>query len=328
MHLAKRLARAITLATVVAATGAAPAFADQGGVSFWLPGVFSSMAAIAPTPGVTVPLTFYTYQGSAASDRDLPFGNSVAADLEASVYLGIISPMFVPEEKVLGGTLAVGFMGILGSNNASADLTTPFGSRGISESAFSAGDIYPNIALYWNEGVHNWRVYATGNIPWGYYDPDSIANLGIGHGAIDGGGSYTYYNPETGHEFSVTAGVTYNFENTQTDYQNGVDFHLDWGLSKFLAKTTSVGLAGYFYTQFSADTWDSDTRLGQVRDRLLGDDFRSQVASIGLQGSHIVMWGETPIFTTARGYYEFWAEDRLQGYSVFVQASVPLGKAQ
>jgi hypothetical protein len=64
----------------------------------------------------------------------------------------------------------------------------------------------------------------------------SLANLGIGHAAIDGGGGYTYFNPQTGHEFSAVAGFTYNFKNQDTQYQNGIDFHVDWGASQFLSK--------------------------------------------------------------------------------------------
>jgi hypothetical protein len=34
------------------------------------------------------------------------------------------------------------------------------------------------------------------------------SNLGIGHGAIDAGGGYTYFNPQTGHELSGVLGFT------------------------------------------------------------------------------------------------------------------------
>jgi hypothetical protein len=70
-------------------------------------------------------------------------------------------------------------------------------------------------------------VYTTGAIPVGTYDSTHLANIGIGHGALDGGLGYTYFNPQTGNEFSAVAGFTYNFENPDTDYQSGVDFHLD-----------------------------------------------------------------------------------------------------
>jgi hypothetical protein len=56
----------------------------------------------------------------------------------------------------------------------------------------------------------------------GAYDPTRLANLGIGHAAIDCSG-YTYFNPRTGHEFSAVAGFTYNSKNQDTQCQNGID---------------------------------------------------------------------------------------------------------
>ena len=56
-------------------------------------------------------------------------------------------------------------------------------------------------------------TYVTGDIPVGAYDPSRLSNIGIGHGALDAGGGYTYFNPQTGHEFSGVLGFTYNFTN-------------------------------------------------------------------------------------------------------------------
>ena len=38
-------------------------------------------------------------------------------------------------------------------------------------------------------------VYGTGDIPVGDYDKTRLANLGLGHGAIDGGVGYVYLLP-------------------------------------------------------------------------------------------------------------------------------------
>jgi hypothetical protein len=64
-------------------------------------------------------------------------------------------------------------------------------------------------------------AYMTGYIPVGSYAPNRLANVGIGHGAIDGGGALTYLNAETGTEFSATLGFTGNFENTRRICQRG-----------------------------------------------------------------------------------------------------------
>ena len=42
-------------------------------------------------------------------------------------------------------------------------------------------------------------------------------------------------------------GFTYDFLNPSTQYQNGVDMHLDWSASQFLTKKFMLGLVGYVY---------------------------------------------------------------------------------
>jgi hypothetical protein len=157
-------------------------------------------------------------------------------------------------------------------------------------------------------GVNNVMTYVSGDIPVGAYDKDRLANTGIGHGAVDGGFGYTFFNPKTGNEFSFLAGATYNFENEATDYQNGIDFHLDWGASKFLSERLQLGIAGYFYEQLTADSGAGDT-VGA---------FESSVGGIGPQFGYFFPAGEWQGYFNVRGYYEFGAENRPSGWNTFV----------
>jgi hypothetical protein len=59
------------------------------------------------------------------------------------------------------------------------------------------------------------------DIPVGDYDSARLANLGLGHGAIDGGLGYTYLNPANRLEFSAVVGMSFNFINPSTQYQSG-----------------------------------------------------------------------------------------------------------
>ena len=68
---------------------------------------------------------------------------------------------------------------------------------------------------------------------------------------FDAGYGYTYFDTKTGHEFSAVLGFTYNFENPDTDYQNGIDAHLDYGISQFLSQNLQVGVVGYLYQQIT-----------------------------------------------------------------------------
>ena len=116
-------------------------------------------------------------------------------------------------------------------------------------------------------------TYLSLNVPVGSYNPDRIANLGIGHAAIDWGAAYTYLDPDSGWEFSALAGLTYNWENPYTDYQNGIDSHLDWGASRWVNKTWELGVAGYVYYQLTDDSGAGDEVGGN----------RSRIAAIGPQ---------------------------------------------
>jgi hypothetical protein len=205
--------------------------------------------------------------------------------------------------------------GIYGRNKASVDATltgagplglTVSGSR--SDSVTSFGDLYPQASLRWNQGVNNFMTYVTGDVPVGSYNPNRLANLGIGHGAIDAGGGYTYFNPQTGHEFSAVTGLTYNFKNTDTNYQNGVDWHLDWGASQFLSKQLHIGVVGYAYDQLTGDSGAGD-RVG---------DFKSRVVGIGPQLGYIFPVGDHQGYLNFKAYKEFDASHRADGWNGWV----------
>ena len=83
-------------------------------------------------------------------------------------------------------------------------------SDSISDTAWGFGDVVPIVSERWNIGVHNVMTYITGDIPVGAYDSTRLSNIGLGHGAVDAGGGYTYFNPQTGHELSAVLGFTYN----------------------------------------------------------------------------------------------------------------------
>ncbi len=88
----------------------------------------------------------------------------------------------------------------------------------------------------------------------GTTDSSRLANLSFGFVAVDAGAGYTYLDPKTGHGFSIVGGLTYSFENTSLQYQNGIDFHVDWAASQFVSKNVLIGLGGYYFQQLTGDT--------------------------------------------------------------------------
>jgi hypothetical protein len=177
-------------------------------------------------------------------------------------------------------------------------------------------DLIPMFTDRWNAGVNNYMVYLTGDIPVGAYSSSNLANIGIGHGAIDGGVGYTYFDPKTGHEFSAVAGLTGNFENNSTNYTNGIDFHLDWGASQFLTKQLQVGLVGYFYEQLTSDSGCAPVLC----------PFKSRVIGVGPQIGYIFPVAGMQGYVNLKGYGEFDNDNRPAGWNVwltFVLSAAP-----
>jgi hypothetical protein len=88
-------------------------------------------------------------------------------------------------------------------------------------------------------------------------------------GRINKSGVLTYLNPQTGHEVSAVLGFTYNCLNRSTQYQNGVDLHLDRGASQFLTQQVQVGVVGYVYKEVGCDS-ESGDRVGCFQSQVLG----------------------------------------------------------
>lgn len=305
------------IVAVLAVLASSPARADEGGVPFWLSGQYASLAAVPATPGLYLPVLGYFYVGSAGADEQFTRGEAVSAGLKSRLPMLFIQPTYAPRPKILGGQLALGLGWGVGQSWTKADVSlSP--SRGMeldrTDVVFGITDLYPVISLAWAGGDNNGMVYLTGDGPIGSYDSKRLSNIGIGHGAVDAGGGFTYLDQKNGHEASAVVGFTYNLENTSTNYKNGVDSHLDWALSQFLSNALNVGAVGYVYYQLSGDS-GSGAKLGP---------FKSGVASVGAQFlSVFTLFGRQASFNL-RGYWEFWAQNRLKGETAFASLVFPL----
>ncbi len=303
-------AHAFALASPLFAATAA--FADEGGVSFWLPGTYGSLAAVPGTPGLN--FTTFNYNDFASVDKNayVVRMGAIQAGLASRTNEQFISPSYVFGTPVLGGTAALGVTTAVGKNLTSVGATLAEAngrmlSGNESDSVIGMGDMSPTATLSWAQGANNFMTYLTGNIPVGIYNSWQLAAIGLGHAAMDAGGGYTFYDPATGHEFSAVVGATYNFFNPATQYKNGIDGLLDWGASQFLTKNFQIGAVGYLYRQLSGDT-GSGAKLGA---------FESRVAGIGPQvGVNFPVAGLQG-YANLKGYTEFDARDRPSGWNVW-----------
>lgn len=312
------------------------AHSDEGGVSFWLPGIYGSLAATPQQPGWAFTTFNYFTSVSAGADvaraREFEIGQfpvtltgTVNLSLHSTVDIQAFVPTYVFATPFLGAQASLGMMALYGGNTTSVNGTlsgTIIGPGGgmipfmrsvsISDSVTGFGDLYPQFAVRWNAGVNNYMVYMTGDIPVGDYSSTSLANIGIGHGAFDAGTGYTYFDPQAGHEFSGVLGFTANMINPATQYLNGVDMHFDWGASQFIGKQLEIGLVGYVYKEIGCDSGSGD-HVGC---------FQSQVVGIGPQIAFIFPVGGLQAYLNFKAYREFDAENRPDGWDAWVTLSL------
>jgi hypothetical protein len=293
--------------------------ADEGGVSFWLPGLFGSFAAVPGDPGFSLPMVYNHTHVSANASKSFIIGGNLAAGIDATVDSVFFSPTYTFKDPVLDGQLALSLAWAAGHARATAsvNITGELGrtiSQSRTDTLTGGSDLYPSAELKWHGGNNNWMLYAMGDIPTGAYAVGRLANLGLNHGAIDGGAGYTYLDASQGHEASIVGGFTYNFENQDTHYQNGVDSHIDFAASQFLNEQVHIGVVGYWFYQLTGDSGSGAT-LG---------DFKSRVGAIGPEVGYFFPVGKQKGYVNLKAYWEFGEQNRAAGWNAWLTLELPL----
>jgi hypothetical protein len=301
--------------TLFAHPGAA--LADSGGLSFWLPGTFGSLAATPTVPGWAYETIYLHLQMSGGGGKNFVttngFPGSVVAGLNAHADALVEGVTYTSALPVLGGQAGFSVLAAPGNIGVgiNASLTGPLGNT-ISGNKFdnrnTVSDVFYQGTLKWNQGVNNEMIYIAGNIPSGTYDPNRLANLSFGFWGVDAGAGYTYLDPKAGHEFSIVGGLTYSAMNPYLQYQNGIDFHVDWAVSQFVTKSVLVGLTGYYFQQLTDDSGPGAVLGG----------FRGMTVGVGPQIGFLFPVGEYQGYLNLKALKDLEVENRPQGWSAFV----------
>lgn len=292
-----------------------PALAVEGGTSFYLLGSKTTMAGYLPPPGFYGILSNYGYSGSADIDFETA-GVELSGGVNADAYIALPSAVWVMDKDVLGGNL--GFT-----------LTTPFGGKRMEAGAITGrlglelnanrdnwafGDPVLGATLGWHKGNLNYTIGTLVNVPIGQWEFGNPVNIGFNRWVIDTTAAFTYLDAKTRIEVSGAAGVTYNFENPDTNYKSGTELHAEGAAMLHVAHGLSLGANAYAYKQVTGDS-------GQGA--ILGG-FEGQVFALGPALDYTFKLGQTPVVTNLRYFYEFGVENRLQGSAGFFNVAIPL----
>jgi len=301
------------------ALSAGSAVAAEGGSSFYLLGQRSQGAGILPPEGVFFSMPNYIYSGDTSGSEDLPFGGSLSFGVDADTFLTLPTAIWVTPVDVLGGDLALTGTFVLGHAdvNAAATLAIPgigAGTAALSDERWAVGDPAFGALVGWHAENFHYLVSASANVPVGDYEAGRLSNISLNRWAGDITGAATWLNPEIGIELSGAAGVTFNGENDETDYETGTELHVEAAAVYHFSPAFSAGVNGYHYQQLSGDSGRGAT-LG---------DFEGRVTALGPTVSANFQLGQVPVAMSLRYFHEFNVRNRLEGDSGWLTISIPL----
>jgi hypothetical protein len=291
---AKTIASAIAMAVTL---GANDAWAAEGAASNYFPGGYGDFfVSVAPDPGpVFVDLSlFYSADVSTAVLQ-----GTVDTSLEAQAYYNLLMGLYVWDAPALNGRFAVGGYLPLGYSSLDASI----GPLSVSGEEFDLGDvgIIP-ASFFWNSGNFHVNLYELIVAPTGQYSTGNVVNVGRNYWSFDTVMALTWFNPESGTEFSVVPGIMFNTRNDATDYKTGTEFHVDFMANQFLSETFAIGLHGYYYGQLSGDSGTG---------ALLGA-FKGESFGLGPAFAWIPPAGGGKVSITGKWLHDLHSENRLK----------------
>ena len=140
--------------------------------------------------------------------------------------------------------------------------------------------------------------------PTGDYDPDRLANLSTNTWTFVPGVAYTRIFPASNIELSGSWALTFDTENTATNYQNGVLSDLEATVIKRFECGAGIGLIGSWIEQLNDDT-------GPTADRVNG--FRGRAFGVGPIVTYSKEIGRHHLDFNARWVHEFENRNRVEG---------------
>lgn len=256
-------------------------YAAEGGGSEYLPGFYGDFGmAMTPEPGYYLS-NFLGYSNADNGNA----GNSLLFELP-----GIVA---VTDTKIFGGTYWFGFYPY--ALHTQSNSTAANGSK-VQAARAGAGDMYAvPFELSWQWDTVSLVVFNGIVLPTGSYDKDRSLNGGRNYWTFDNNIALTWLPFDGAYELSLDLGHMVNTENGATHYRTGDELHLDYLAGYSLSKNVSVGIAGSYYRQITADSGSG----------VPVDAIQGEFSSIGPAMMYNIDIGEQTVFFSAKWLREY-----------------------
>jgi hypothetical protein len=236
-------------------------------------------------------------------------GLSINAGAQIDGFSNGWNILYVPQRKLFDGSIGLAVTLPIGHLDGVAQI----GPLLTETAGWGFGDVTTRAQLGWQRGDFSQLVYVQAVAPTGRWQPGFAPIIGLHRPGIDTGWAFTWEHKPSKFQIDGSAGVTFNFENTATDYKTGNEFHFEWAIGREVATGVVIGVVGYDYRQLTGDS---------AAGALLGA-FKGSVDAIGVGASYTTLIDQRPLIFNLRYYHEFNAENRWEGDSGI--ASVTLG---
>lgn len=300
-----------SIATLSLAFSIAPTLqAEEGGGGHVAPGGVGTLIDAAPTKsGWVLEAMFIHYKGDFSAKKQLPIGGLLSLGMEATSDTLNVGALYTFEEKLWGAHYSAGMF----LPYTWLDLKGNIHTTTIKDSAQGIGDISLIPAmLAWKKD--NWQYSASLSVyaPTGDYNAGDVANLGLNYWTVDPTVGVIYANEKTGFNASVYTGITFNSENSATDYKSGSMFHLEASVQQLLPLGPGfigLGADAFFFQQVSSDS-GSGAR----------SSFKGETSGIGPVVNYILPYNDKTWVFEAKWLPELNTENRLEGDFIWLKA--------
>ena len=301
--------------------------AEDAGTGHYISGATASFIdALPDKPGFIVESLFMNYGGTYGLSQGLPYGENLALNVKANANAESLLMMYSPDFHLLGGnpSFAVAVPYVWVDVKASGTIGKDGGGRSIgrSDSANGIGDIeFWPFMLGWTKGNIKYDARCGIYAPSGEYEKSKLANVGMGYWTFEPEVTFSYlsskslWSSKIGTEVSVFAGVDFNTENTEVNYQSGDIFHLDCTFAQhmvLLGGDVGLGANAFYYKQITGDS-GTGAQLGSFEARSYG---------VGPVVSYVRRICKTDLVIEAKWLPQLNAENTTKGDYVWVKIAL------
>ncbi len=291
-----------------------PSFATENGSTHYIPGAIATLIDLAPTqPGWVAETAYLHYEADASASRRLPVAGEVVGGLNARMDALLFGGFYTLDQTLLGARYTVGGFLPYVWMDVKGRIDTPRRSISRSDSVSGIGDIILLPAmLAWEKDYWQFNALLPIYAPSGRYKEGRLANTGLNYWTFDPTVGVSYNNDQNGFNAALHTGLSFNTENSETDYRSGNQLHLEASLQQLLPLGPGflgVGTEAFYLQQISGDSG-----AGAVN-----GDFKGHTVGVGPVLNYFLPGSNGNLLAELRWLPELGVKRRLEGDYVWAK---------